>query len=340
MKLEEFDYDLPERLIAQTPIAKRDESRLLVLHRATGELEHRHFYDLPEYLNAGDVLVINDTKVLPARLYAYKETGAAIELVLIQQIDMNHWKALVKPGRKARPGTKLLFESSKLTAEVEAVVEEGMRLIRFDFSGNFFEILDEIGNMPLPPYIKEKLEDRDRYQPVYAREKGSAAAPTAGLHFTPELLDRIEKKGVIIVKILLHVGLGTFRPVKVENIEEHQMHAEFYQVTQEAADAINKARAKGGRVFAVGTTSTRTLETVSDENGIMKEESGWTRKFIYPGYHYKIVDALVTNFHLPQSTLLMLISAFASKEQIFCAYEEAIQKEYRFFSFGDAMLIL
>lgn len=340
MKLEEFNYNLPERLIAQTPIEKRDESRLLVLHRATGKLEHRHFYDLPEYLNAGDVLVINDTKVLPARLYAHKETGAAIELVLIQQVDMNHWKALVRPGRKAQPGTRLLFESPKLTAEVEAVIEEGMRLIRFDFSGNFFEILDEIGNMPLPPYIKEKLEDQDRYQPVYAREKGSAAAPTAGLHFTPELLNTIEKKGVIIVKVLLHVGLGTFRPVKVENIEEHQMHAEFYQVTQEAAETINKAREKGGRVFAVGTTSTRTLETVADESGIMKEESGWTRKFIYPGYRYKIVDALITNFHLPQSTLLMLISAFASKDQIFHAYEEAIQKEYRFFSFGDAMLIL
>ncbi|MGI5824922.1 MAG: tRNA preQ1(34) S-adenosylmethionine ribosyltransferase-isomerase QueA [Bacillota bacterium] len=340
MKLEEFNYDLPERLIAQTPIEKRDESRLLVLHRDTGDLEHKHFYDLLEYLNPGDVLVLNDTRVLPARLYAHKETGAAVELVLINQVDMNHWKALVRPGRKALPGTKLLFESDRLTAEVEAVVEEGMRLIKFNFTGNFFEILDEIGNMPLPPYIKEKLEDKERYQPVYARENGSAAAPTAGLHFTPELLRKIEAKGVFIAKVLLHVGLGTFRPVKVENIEEHQMHAEYYQVTQETADLINNARKNGGRVIAVGTTSTRTLETVADENGAMKAESGWTRKFIYPGYKYKIVDVLVTNFHLPESTLLMLISAFACKEQVFKAYDEAIKEEYRFFSFGDAMLIL
>jgi S-adenosylmethionine:tRNA ribosyltransferase-isomerase len=340
MKLEEFNYYLPERLIAQTPIEKRDESRLLVLHRDTGALEHKHFYDLLDYLNPGDVLVLNDTKVIPARLYAHKETGAAIELVLINQVDMNHWKALVKPGRKALPGTKLLFESDRLTAEVEAIVEEGMRLIKFNFEGNFFEILDEIGNMPLPPYIKEKLKDKDRYQPVYARENGSAAAPTAGLHFTPELLKKIEDKGVIIAKVLLHVGLGTFRPVKVENIEEHQMHAEYYQINEETANIINNARKNGGRVIAVGTTSTRTLETVADEEGWLKAESGWTRKFIYPGYKYKIVDALVTNFHLPQSTLLMLISAFANKDQIFKAYEEAIDKEYRFFSFGDAMLIL
>ncbi len=340
MKLEEFNYDLPERLIAQTPIEKRDESRLMVLHRDTGEIEHKHFYDLIEYLNPGDVLVLNDTKVLPARLYAHKETGAAVELVLINQVDMEHWKALVRPGRTALPGTKLLFESDRLTAEVEAVVEEGMRLIKFNFEGNFFEILDEIGNMPLPPYIHEKLKDKDRYQPVYARENGSAAAPTAGLHFTPELLAKIEAKGVKIAKVLLHVGLGTFRPVKVENIEEHQMHAEFYQVTQETADIINSARQAGGRVIAVGTTSTRTLETVADENGVMKAETGWTKKFIYPGYKYKIVDSLVTNFHLPESTLLMLISAFATKEQIFKAYEEAIKEEYRFFSFGDAMLIL
>ena len=340
MKLEEFDYYLPEELIAQTPIEKRDESRLLVLHREDGSWEHKHFFDLIDYLNPGDVLVLNDTKVIPARLYAHKETGAAIEIVLINQVDMNHWKALVKPGRKVLPGTKLLFESERLTAEVEAVVEEGMRLLKFDFEGNFFEILDEIGNMPLPPYIKEKLEDKDRYQPVYAREQGSAAAPTAGLHFTPELIRKIDDKGVKIAKVLLHVGLGTFRPVKVENIEDHQMHAEYYEVTAEAAEIINTARANGGRVIAVGTTSTRTLETVADENGNMQASSGWTRKFIYPGYKYKIVDSLVTNFHLPQSTLLMLISAFATKEQVFAAYEEAIKERYRFFSFGDAMLIL
>ena len=340
MKLEEFNYYLPERLIAQTPIKNRDESRLLVLDRSTGELSHKHFFDVIDYLNPGDVLVLNDTKVIPARLYAHKETGASIEIVLINQIDMNHWKALVKPGRKVMPGTKLLFESDRLTAEVEAVVEEGMRLLKFDFEGNFFEILDEIGNMPLPPYIKEKLEDKDRYQPVYAREKGSAAAPTAGLHFTPELLKRIEDKGVKIAKVLLHVGLGTFRPVKVENIEEHEMHAEYYEVTEEAAKIINDAKANGGRVISVGTTSTRTLETVANDNGVMKADSGWTRKFIYPGYKYKIVDSLITNFHLPESTLLMLISAFATKEQIFKAYEEAIAEEYRFFSFGDAMMIL
>lgn len=340
MKLEEFNYDLPERLIAQTPIEKRDESRLLVLDRKTGRLEHRHFYDLPEYLNPGDVLVLNDTRVIPARLYAHKETGAAIEIVLIEQVDMNRWKALVRPGRKVLPGVRLLFESDRLTAEVEAVVEEGMRLLKFDFEGNFFEILDEIGNMPLPPYIKEKLEDKERYQPVYARENGSAAAPTAGLHFTPELLAEIEAKGVKIAKVLLHVGLGTFRPVKVENIEDHKMHAEYYELNEETAELINRARAAGGRVIAVGTTSTRTLETVAAEDGTLHAESGWTRKFIYPGYRYKIVDSLVTNFHLPQSTLLMLISAFATREQIFAAYAEAIKEEYRFFSFGDAMLIL
>lgn len=340
MKLEEFNYNLPERLIAQTPIKNRDQSRLLVLDRATGKLSHKHFFDIIDYLNSGDVLVLNDTKVIPARLYAHKQTGASIEIVLINQVDMNHWKALVKPGRKVLPGTKLFFESERLTAEVEAVVEEGMRLLKFDFNGNFFEILDEIGNMPLPPYIKEKLEDKDRYQPVYAREKGSAAAPTAGLHFTPELLERIENKGVKIAKVLLHVGLGTFRPVKAENIEEHEMHAEYYEVTSEAARIINEAKANGGRVISVGTTSTRTLETVANENGIMKAENGWTRKFIYPGYKYKIVDSLITNFHLPESTLLMLISAFATKEQIFRAYEVAIAEEYRFFSFGDAMLIL
>ena len=339
MLLEEFDYDLPEELIAQTPIEPRDVSRLLVLDRKTGMLEHKHFYDIIDYLNPGDVLVLNQTKVIPARLYAKRSTGAAIEIVLIQQVDQYHWKALVRPGKKALPGTELLFDSERLTGKVLEVVEEGMRLIEFSFSGNFYEILDEIGNMPLPPYIKEKLQDKNRYQPVYAKENGSAAAPTAGLHFTPELLEKIRAKGVLIAKVLLHVGLGTFRPVKVEKIEDHKMHAEYYEVDEATAALINQARANGGRVISVGTTSTRTLETVADVDGNMTAQSGWTQKFIYPGYQYKIVDGLITNFHLPKSTLLMLISAFASKEQIMAAYAEAIQQKYRFFSFGDAMFI-
>lgn len=340
MKLEEFVYDLPERLIAQTPIEPRDASRLLVLNRADGSITHRHFYDLPEYLDPGDVLVINHTKVLPARLYARRETGALIEVLLVQQVDIHHWKALVKPGRKARPGTKLFFEGGLLNGEVEEVVEEGMRLIRFDYQGNFMEILDRLGTMPLPPYIHEQLKDQSRYQCVYAKDPGSAAAPTAGLHFTEELLAKIRDKGVNIAEVLLNVGLGTFRPVKVENIEEHQMHSEYYEVDEATARLINDCRARGGRVISVGTTSTRTLETVSTEDGVIHAGSGWTQKFIYPGYHYKAVDALVTNFHLPGSTLMMLVSAFATREQIMRAYETAVVEEYRFFSFGDAMLIL
>lgn len=340
MKLEEFVYDLPERLIAQTPVEPRDASRLLVLHRADGSLEHKHFYDMIDYLDPKDVLVINHTKVLPARLWAHRDSGALIEVLLVQQVDLNHWKALVRPGRKARPGEHLTFAEGLLEGLVEEVVEEGMRLIRFDYQGNFMEILDKLGTMPLPPYIHEELKDQSRYQCVYAKDPGSAAAPTAGLHFTNELLDKIRAKGVAVAEVLLNVGLGTFRPVKVENIEEHQMHSEYYSVDEATAKLINERRAAGGRIVAVGTTSTRTLETVSTEDGIVHAGSGWTQKFIYPGYRYKAVDALITNFHLPGSTLMMLVSAFATREQIMQAYEQAVADEYRFFSFGDAMLIL
>ena len=340
MKLEDFVYDLPEELIAQTPVEPRDSSRLLVLNRADGTITHKHFYDVVDYLNAGDVLVINHTKVLPARLYAHRESGAVIEVLLVQQVDLHHWKALVRPGRKARPGEKLIFKEGLLTAEVMEVVEEGMRLIRFDYEGNFMAILDELGTMPLPPYIHEKLEDQSRYQCVYAKDPGSAAAPTAGLHFTEELLDKIRAKGVTVAEVLLNVGLGTFRPVKVENIEEHQMHSEYYEVDEATAQIINDCRARGGRVISVGTTSTRTLETVSTDDGIVHAGSGWTQKFIYPGYHYKAVDSLITNFHLPGSTLMMLVSAFATREQIMQAYATAVEEKYRFFSFGDAMLII
>lgn len=342
MKLEEFVYDLPERLIAQTPVEPRDSSRLLVLNRADGSLEHRHFYDLPDYLIPGDVLVLNRTKVLPARLWGRRTQagGGLVEVLLVQQVDLHHWKALVRPGKKARPGTWLEFAPGKLAAEVQEVVEEGMRLLRFEYEGNFMELLDELGSMPLPPYIHEKLADPNRYQCVYAKDPGSAAAPTAGLHFTEALLQQIKNKGVQIAEVLLNVGLGTFRPVKVENIEEHEMHAEYYEVSAATADLINNCRRQGGRVISVGTTSTRTLETVSTEEGLVQPGSGWTRKFIYPGYHYKAVDALVTNFHLPGSTLMMLVSAFATREQIMQAYQTAVAEEYRFFSFGDAMLIL
>ncbi len=340
MKLEDFVYDLPERLIAQTPVEPRDHSRLLVLNRRDGSIDHRHFYDLPEYLNPGDVLVINKTRVLPARLYAKRATGGVVEVLLVQQVDMNHWKALVKPGRKAKPGETLLFDDNLLTGHVEEVVEEGMRLIRFEYEGNFMEILDKLGTMPLPPYIHEQLKDQERYQCVYAKDPGSAAAPTAGLHFTDELLDKIRAKGVNIAEVLLNVGLGTFRPVKVENIEEHQMHSEYYEIDEATAKLINDCRANGGRIISVGTTSTRTLETVSTDDGVVHAGSGWTQKFIYPGYRYKAVDSLVTNFHLPGSTLMMLVSAFATREMIMDAYKVAVDDEYRFFSFGDAMLIL
>lgn len=341
MKLSEFDYYLPEELIAQEPAESRDRSRLLVLHRDTGIVEHRYFYDCLGYMRAGDVLVINNTRVIPARLLGVKEgTGAKIEVVLLRRHDLVTWEALVKPGKRLRPGTVISFGEGLLRAEVVDTTEVGGRILKFVYDGVFEDILDRLGQMPLPPYIKKKLNDRERYQTVYAKESGSAAAPTAGLHFTPELLASIREMGVKTVEITLHVGLGTFRPVKTENILEHKMHSEYYELSPEAADAINDARRAGGRVIAVGTTSTRTLETLADDDGFIRAGRGWTGIFIYPGYTFKVVDMLITNFHLPKSTLLMLVSAFAGREPVLSAYRQAVEEKYRFFSFGDAMLIV
>lgn len=341
MKRSDFYYDLPERLIAQDPLKKRSDSRLMVIDRKTGEINHRHFRDITEYLHPGDCLVINDTKVIPARLIGVKEeTGASIEVLLLKRKDDCVWETLVKPGKKARIGAKISFGDGKLVGEVIDIVEEGNRLIRFSYEGIFEEVLDELGQMPLPPYITHTLEDKNRYQTVYATHSGSAAAPTAGLHFTEELLAKVEAMGVKIARITLHVGLGTFRPVKADNILEHHMHSEFYMIDEQAAKLINDAKKSGGRIISVGTTSTRTLETAADGNGIIKPCSGWTDIFIYPGYRFKIVDALITNFHLPESTLLMLVSALYDREKILEAYRIAVEKEYRFFSFGDAMMIL
>lgn len=341
MKLSDFNYILPEDLIAQDPLEKRDNSRLMVLHRETGELEHRHFYDITDYLKPGDCLVVNNTKVIPARLMGVKEeTGASIEVLLLKRKEEKVWETLVKPGKKARVGARISFGDGLLTGEVVDVVEEGNRLIRFEYEGIFEEILDKLGQMPLPPYITHQLQDKNRYQTVYAKYDGSAAAPTAGLHFTEDLLEQIQTKGIRIARVTLHVGLGTFRPVKEENVLEHHMHSEFYMVDKEAADIINKTRAAGGRVIAVGTTSTRTLETVAEADGNIPVKSGWTDIFIYPGYQFKAVDCLITNFHLPESTLIMLVSALADRNTILSAYEEAVRERYRFFSFGDAMLIL
>lgn len=340
MKTSDFYYDLPEELIAQDPLEYRSSSRLMVLDRESGEISHHIFKDIIEYLNPEDCLVINDTKVIPARLYGIKEdTGAHIEILLLKRRENDFWETLVRPGKKAKPGTRLTFGDGRLKAEVIDVVEEGNRLIHFEYEGIFEEILDQLGEMPLPPYITHKLQDKNRYQTVYAKHEGSAAAPTAGLHFTPELLAAIEAKGIRIARVTLHVGLGTFRPVKVEDVTQHHMHSEYYQVTQEAADIINDTKKRGGRVIAVGTTSTRTLESVADEDGTMHSAGGWTEIFIYPGYKFKCIDALITNFHLPESTLLMLVSALAGKEHIMHAYETAVQERYRFFSFGDAMFI-
>lgn len=340
-KLSDFYYDLPEELIAQDPLLNRSDSRLMVLNRATNEISHRTFKDVIEYLNEGDCLVINDTKVIPARLIGEKEgTGASIEVLLLKRKDDKVWETLVKPGKKARPGARISFGGGKLVGEVIDIVDEGNRLIRFEYDGIFEEILDELGQMPLPPYITHRLEEKDRYQTVYAVHSGSAAAPTAGLHFTKELLEEIKKKGVSIAKVTLHVGLGTFRPVKVDNILEHHMHSEFYMIDDEAAEIINKTKENGGKVISVGTTSTRTLETVADANGRVKPCSGWTDIFIYPGYKFKIVDRLITNFHLPESTLLMLVSALYDRDRVLDAYKVAVEEKYRFFSFGDAMLIL
>lgn len=335
----DFFYDLPKELIAQTPAEPRDSSRLLVIHKDTGETEHRIFRDIIDYLHEGDVLVINDSKVIPARLYGVKEdSGITVEVVLLRSRGLDVWETLVRPGRRCRPGTKIIFGDGLLRAEVLETVEGGNRLLKFAYEGdNIFHVLDKVGQMPLPPYITEKLKDKNRYQTVYAKEEGSAAAPTAGLHFTPELLERIKAKGVVIAPVMLHVGLGTFRPVKEDRIEEHEMHSEFISVSKETADLINNRK---GRVFAVGTTSCRTLESVSDENGIVHPVTDDTKIFIYPGYRFKITDALITNFHLPESTLLMLVSALTSREMMLKTYNEAIDMKYRFFSFGDAMLIL
>ena len=340
MNVKDFDYDLPQELIAQDPLEDRSSSRLMVLDKVTGQVQHKVFTDILDYLNPGDCLVINNTRVIPARLYGVKEeTGAGIEILLLKRKENDIWETLVKPGKKAKPGTRISFGDGILVGEVIDIVEEGNRLIKFYYEGIFEEILDQLGQMPLPPYITHELKDKNRYQTVYAKYDGSAAAPTAGLHFTPELLQAVKDKGVDIAEVTLHVGLGTFRPVKVDNILEHHMHSEFYMVTQEAADKINKAKANGSRVISVGTTSTRTLESAADENGFLKETSGWTEIFIYPGYRFKVIDCLITNFHLPQSTLVMLVSALAGREHVLAAYEEAVRERYRFFSFGDAMFI-
>ncbi len=341
LKKSDFYFDLPQELIAQDPLEDRSASRLLVLNKETGEVEHHRFQEIINYLRPGDCLVLNNTRVIPARLMGVKEdTGAAIEVLLLKRREKDLWETLVKPGKKARPGTKLVFGDGCLRAEVTDVVEEGNRLIRFSYDGIFEEILDRLGEMPLPPYITHKLQDKNRYQTVYAKYDGSAAAPTAGLHFTKELLSRIEEKGVKLAYVTLHVGLGTFRPVKADNILEHHMHTEHYQVTQETADLINQTRAQGGRVICVGTTSCRTLESAADADGRVQAGSGDTDIFIYPGYRFRVLDCLITNFHLPESTLVMLVSALAGREHVLAAYREAVEERYRFFSFGDCMLIL
>ena len=341
MKLSDFNYELPQELIAQDPLLKRSDSRLMVLNRETGGIEHRHFSDVIEYLNPGDCLVVNNTKVIPARLFGSKEgTEAKIEILLLKRKENDVWETLVKPGKKAKPGTRISFGDGLLTGEVIDVVEEGNRLIKFTYDGIFEEILDQLGQMPLPPYITHQLKDKNRYQTVYAKHDGSAAAPTAGLHFTPELLEAIKAKGVNIAHVTLHVGLGTFRPVKVEDVTNHHMHSEFYIVEEDQAKLINETKQRGGKIVSVGTTSCRTLESATDDQGILQAGSGWTDIFIYPGYKFKMIDRLITNFHLPESTLLMLVSALAGKDKIMAAYEEAVKERYRFFSFGDAMIIM
>lgn len=340
MKVSDFYFELPEELIAQYPLEKRDSSRLMVLDKKTGEIEHRKFHDILEYLNEGDTLVLNNTRVLPARLIGEKEeTGGKIEFLLLKRIEGDKWECLAKPGRKAKVGTVFTFGEGKLKAIVREIGEEGNRIIEFKYDGIFEQVLDDLGQMPLPPYIHEKLEDKERYQTVYSKEKGSAAAPTAGLHFTEDLLKEIKDKGVNIAYLTLHVGLGTFRPVKVDDVNNHVMHSEYYHLDKENAELINKTKEAGKRVIAVGTTSSRTLETIGDENGRVREQSGWTDIFIYPGYKFKIVDNLITNFHLPESTLIMLVSALAGQDNIMNAYNTAVKEKYRFFSFGDSMFI-
>lgn len=340
MDVKDFYYDLPQELIAQDPLEDRSSSRLMVLGKTSGEITHRRFSDITEYLKPGDCLVINNTKVIPARLYGVKEgTEAKIEILLLKRKENDIWETLVKPGKKAKIGTKIIFGEGLLTGEVVDIVEEGNRLIQFSYEGIFEEILDQLGQMPLPPYITHQLKDKNRYQTVYAKYDGSAAAPTAGLHFTPELLEQIRQMGVSIAEVTLHVGLGTFRPVKETDVLKHHMHSEFFQITKEAAKLINQTKENGGRIISVGTTSTRTLESAADEHGHLTEKSGWTDIFIYPGYQFKVIDGLITNFHLPESTLVMLVSALAGREHVLAAYEEAVREKYRFFSFGDAMFI-
>ena len=340
MKKSDFYFDLPEELIAQTPIEKRSESKLLHLVKETGAIEHRRFYNLPDYLEPGDCLVLNDSRVLPARLIGARPTGGSVEIVLLRDLGDNRWECLSRPGRKTRPGQEIIFGDGELKAVVEEVIQGGNRIIKFQSEGIFLEVLERLGKMPLPPYIKEELNDPERYQTVYSRELGSAAAPTAGLHFTPELLEEIREKGVKVCFVTLHVGLGTFRPVKEDEIENHEMHSEFCIIPKETADVINETKANGGRVVAVGTTSCRTLESFSNDDGTITPQSGWTDIFIYPGYKFKCIDALITNFHLPESTLIMLVSALAGRENVLNAYKTAVDEKYRFFSFGDAMIII
>ena len=340
MKTSDFYYDLPEELIAQEPLQERDKSRLMVLDKATGSIDHKQFFNIEEMINPGDALILNDTRVLPARLYGVKEgTGGAIEFLLLNKHSLDTWEVILKPGRRAKPGARFVFGDGKLKAEILDVINEGNRLVKFEYDGVFENVLDELGEMPLPPYITKKLEDKDRYQTVFAKHNGSAAAPTAGLHFTPELLERLKAKGVNIGYVTLHVGLGTFRPVKVDEIAEHKMHSEFYVLPEETAELINKTKANGGRIISVGTTATRTLETAGQNGMPLSASSGWTDIFIYPGKSFNVIDALITNFHLPESTLIMLVSALAGRENVLNAYNEAVKEKYRFFSFGDAMFI-
>ena len=340
MKVKDFNFELPQELIAQHPMEKRDESRLMVVNKMSSEIEHKKFKDIIEYLNPGDCLVLNDTRVLPARLLGEKEgSGGKMEFLLLKRIDVDHWETLVKPGKKAKIGARFIFGNGELKAQIISVSEGGSRIVQFEFEGIFEEVLDKLGEMPLPPYITEKLEDKERYQTVFSREIGSAAAPTAGLHFTEDLLRQIKAKGIKIAFVTLHIGLGTFRPVKAEVVEDHEMHSEFYVLNSETADIINETKDNGGRIIAVGTTSNRTLESISNDNGRVEEKSGWTDIFIYPGYKFKIVDALITNFHLPESTLIMLVSAFAGRDLVMGAYDMAVKEKYRFFSFGDAMFL-
>lgn len=339
MKTSDFNFELPEELIAQTPLERRDGSRLLTLDKTTGEWQHKHFYDLPSMLRPGDCLVLNDSRVLPARLLGRRSGGGACEVLLLIDRGEKVWECLVRPGKKLRPGARVTFGDGELTAEIVGEVEGGNRLVRFEYEGIFLEVLERLGKMPLPPYIKEELEDGERYQTVYSKVVGSAAAPTAGLHFTKELLKQVQTMGVKVCYVTLHVGLGTFRPVKADNLDEHEMHSEYCVISQETADAINETKRNGGRVICVGTTSCRTIESWANEDGTMEAKAGWTNIFIYPGYRFKVLDALVTNFHLPESTLIMLVSALAGREHVLAAYEEAVRERYRFFSFGDAMFI-